>query len=68
MLNILRGFFFVKKSKALMLKPLHSSVDKAHLKLAAAKAVLRLSRHWDEKIPIDIFHLTLKTPEVPSFN
>uniref|UniRef100_A0A1J3FJR8 Sister chromatid cohesion protein PDS5-like protein B n=1 Tax=Noccaea caerulescens TaxID=107243 RepID=A0A1J3FJR8_NOCCA len=41
-----------------------SSVDKAHLKLAAAKAVLRLSRHWDEKIPIDIFHLTLKTPEL----
>ncbi|KAL1214039.1 putative sister chromatid cohesion protein PDS5 [Cardamine amara subsp. amara] len=42
-----------------------SSVDKAHLRLAAAKAVLRLSRHWDDKIPIDIFHLTLKTPEIP---
>ncbi|ESQ39921.1 hypothetical protein EUTSA_v10000739mg [Eutrema salsugineum] len=41
-----------------------SSVDKAHLELAAAKAVLRLSRHWDDKIPIDIFHLTLKTPEI----
>ncbi|KAG7536034.1 Armadillo-type fold [Arabidopsis suecica] len=42
-----------------------SSVDKAHLRLAAAKAVLRLSRHWDDKIPIEIFHLTLKTPEIP---
>ncbi|KAF8108398.1 hypothetical protein N665_0109s0023 [Sinapis alba] len=41
-----------------------SSVDKAHLKLAAAKAVLRLSRHWDDKIPVDVFHLTLKTPEI----
>nr|VDD38116.1 unnamed protein product [Brassica oleracea] len=41
-----------------------SSVDKAHLKLATAKAVLRLSRHWDDKIPVDIFHLTLKTPEI----
>ncbi|WZZ02088.1 hypothetical protein YC2023_074416 [Brassica napus] len=41
-----------------------SSVDKAHLKLAAAKAVLRLSRHWDDKIPVDIFHLTLNTPEI----
>lgn len=47
---------------------LYSSVDKAHLKLAAAKAVLRLSRHWDDKIPVDVFHLTLKTPEVLSFN
>ncbi|XP_010538450.1 PREDICTED: sister chromatid cohesion protein PDS5 homolog A-A-like isoform X2 [Tarenaya hassleriana] len=41
-----------------------SPVDKAHLRLAAAKAVLRLSRHWDDKIPIDVFHLTLKTPEI----
>ncbi|KAF8104421.1 hypothetical protein N665_0172s0052 [Sinapis alba] len=41
-----------------------SSVDKAHMKLAAAKAVLRLSRHWDDKIPVDVFHLTLKTPEI----
>ncbi|XP_010252783.1 PREDICTED: sister chromatid cohesion protein PDS5 homolog B [Nelumbo nucifera] len=41
-----------------------SPVDKAHLKLASAKAVLRLSKHWDHKIPIDVFHLTLKTSEV----
>ncbi|OMO64698.1 Armadillo-like helical [Corchorus olitorius] len=40
-----------------------SSVDKAHLRLAAAKAVLRLSRNWDHKIPLDIFHLTLRIPE-----
>ncbi|XVF26230.1 hypothetical protein REPUB_Repub13aG0281300 [Reevesia pubescens] len=41
-----------------------SSVDKAHLRLAAAKAVLRLSRYWDHKIPVDIFHLILRTPEI----
>ncbi|KAK7246004.1 hypothetical protein RIF29_40861 [Crotalaria pallida] len=40
-----------------------SSVDKAHLRLASAKAVLRLSRLWDHKIPVDIFHLTLRTSE-----
>ncbi|MBA0829740.1 hypothetical protein Goarm_014323, partial [Gossypium armourianum] len=40
-----------------------SSVDKAHLRLAAAKAVLRLSRYWDHKIPLDVFQLTLRTPE-----
>ena len=58
----------VKKNGDTHAQHLYSSVDKAHLKLAAAKAVLRLSRHWDDKIPVDIFHLTLKTPEVPSFN
>ncbi|KAF5742835.1 sister chromatid cohesion protein PDS5 A isoform X1 [Tripterygium wilfordii] len=42
-----------------------SPIDKAHLRLAAAKAVLRLSRHWDSKIPVDVFHLTLRTPEIP---
>ncbi|XP_015583400.1 sister chromatid cohesion protein PDS5 homolog A isoform X1 [Ricinus communis] len=41
-----------------------SSVDKAHMRLASAKAVLRLSKHWDHKIPIDVFHLTLRTPEI----
>ncbi|CAK7323338.1 unnamed protein product [Dovyalis caffra] len=41
-----------------------SSVDKAHLRLASAKAVLRLSKHWDQKIPVDLFHLTLRTPEI----
>ncbi|KAA8537266.1 hypothetical protein F0562_027047 [Nyssa sinensis] len=41
-----------------------SSVDKAHLRLAAAKAVLRLSNHWDHKIPIDVFCLTLRTAEI----
>jgi sister-chromatid-cohesion protein PDS5 len=41
-----------------------SPVDKAHLKLAAAKAVVRLSRLWDQKIPVDIFHLTLRVSEV----
>ncbi|XVF28073.1 hypothetical protein REPUB_Repub14bG0164100 [Reevesia pubescens] len=41
-----------------------SSVDKAHLRLAAAKAILRLSRNWDHKIPVDVFHLTLRTSEI----
>lgn len=41
-----------------------SYVDKAHLRLAAAKAVLRLSKHWDHKIPVDLFYLTLKTLEI----
>ncbi|GMI64562.1 hypothetical protein like AT5G47690 [Hibiscus trionum] len=44
-----------------------SSVDKAHLRLAAAKAVLRLSRNWDHKISLNVFHLTLRTPEMISF-
>ncbi|XP_061339796.1 sister chromatid cohesion protein PDS5 homolog A-like isoform X2 [Gastrolobium bilobum] len=41
-----------------------SSVDKAHLRLASAKAVLRLSRLWDHKIPVDLFHSTLRVSEV----
>ncbi|KAL4585339.1 hypothetical protein LXL04_009957 [Taraxacum kok-saghyz] len=40
-----------------------SSVDKAHLKLASAKAIIRLSKHWDKKIPVDLFHLTLRTSQ-----
>ncbi|GAB4826709.1 Sister chromatid cohesion protein PDS5 A [Ancistrocladus abbreviatus] len=41
-----------------------SLVDKAHLRIAAAKAVLRLSRYRDHKIPVDVFHLTLRTVEI----
>ncbi|KAL2339290.1 hypothetical protein Fmac_013736 [Flemingia macrophylla] len=41
-----------------------SSVDKAHLKLASAKAVLHLSRLWDQKIPVDLFYLTLMVSEI----
>ncbi|KAF6148387.1 hypothetical protein GIB67_036602 [Kingdonia uniflora] len=41
-----------------------SPVDKAHMRLVSAKAVLRLSKDWDHKIPIDIFHLTLRTSEI----
>ncbi|CAA0818018.1 binding [Striga hermonthica] len=40
-----------------------SLIDKAHMKLAAAKAILRLSKHWEHKIPIDVFYLTLRTSE-----
>ncbi|KAL6990616.1 hypothetical protein U1Q18_008733 [Sarracenia purpurea var. burkii] len=41
-----------------------SPVDKAHLRLAAAKAILRLSKHWDHKIPVNLFYLTLRTLEI----
>ncbi|XP_050213901.1 sister chromatid cohesion protein PDS5 homolog A isoform X2 [Mercurialis annua] len=41
-----------------------SSVDKAHLRLASAKAIIRLSKQWDHKIPVNVFHLTLRTPEI----
>ncbi|XP_043693210.1 sister chromatid cohesion protein PDS5 homolog B-like [Telopea speciosissima] len=40
-----------------------SPVDKAHMRLASAKAILRLSKNWDHKISIDVFHLTLITSE-----
>ncbi|KAG0553459.1 hypothetical protein KC19_12G013000 [Ceratodon purpureus] len=38
-----------------------SPVDKAHLRLAAAKGVLRLARRWDSQIPIDVFHMVVMT-------
>ncbi|XP_021766736.1 sister chromatid cohesion protein PDS5 homolog A-A-like isoform X1 [Chenopodium quinoa] len=41
-----------------------SSVDRAHLKLASAKAILRLSRSWENNIPADVFHLALRTVEI----
>lgn len=44
-----------------------SPVDKAHLRLASAKAVIRLSRVWDQKIPVDLFYLTLRVSEVGFF-
>ncbi|KAF6149063.1 hypothetical protein GIB67_018641 [Kingdonia uniflora] len=48
-----------------ILKDMESShVDRAHMRLVSAKAVLRLSKDWDHKIPIDIFHLTLRTSEI----
>ncbi|KAK7303437.1 hypothetical protein RJT34_14343 [Clitoria ternatea] len=61
LLNILRNMLsYGEISKDIQ----SSSVDKAHLRLASAKAVLRLSRLWDHKIPVDIFHLTLRTTEI----
>ncbi|KAI9094485.1 hypothetical protein K1719_026710 [Acacia pycnantha] len=48
---------------------IHSSlVDKAHLRLASAKAVLRLSRQWDHKIPIGLFYWTLETSKVKAID
>ncbi|KAF6164126.1 hypothetical protein GIB67_017710 [Kingdonia uniflora] len=41
-----------------------SPVDRAHMRLASAKAVLRLSKVWDHKIPIAVFHLALRTSEI----
>ncbi|KAL6538568.1 hypothetical protein OROGR_012556 [Orobanche gracilis] len=40
-----------------------SVVDRAHLKLAAAKSVLRLSKHWEHKIPVDVLYLALRISE-----
>ncbi|KAG8365331.1 hypothetical protein BUALT_Bualt18G0093600 [Buddleja alternifolia] len=40
-----------------------SLVDRAHMKLAAAKAILRLSKHWEQKIPLDVLYLTLRISE-----
>ncbi|XP_039118231.1 sister chromatid cohesion protein PDS5 homolog A isoform X1 [Dioscorea cayenensis subsp. rotundata] len=42
-----------------------NDVDKAHMRLASAKAVLRLSRQWEHKIPVDVFYLTLSISEDP---
>ncbi|KAG6695602.1 hypothetical protein I3843_09G106700 [Carya illinoinensis] len=61
LLNILRNILSLGEIS----KDVESSlVDKAHLRLASAKAVLRLSKYWDERIPVDIFHLTLMTSEI----
>jgi len=37
-----------------------SEVDKAHIRLAAAKGLLRLSKQWDAQITPELFHLTLR--------
>ncbi|GER37526.1 sister chromatid cohesion protein pds5 [Striga asiatica] len=60
LINIIKNIlFFGDISKEIK----SSSVDKAHLKLAAAKAILRLSKHWEHKIPVDVLYLTLRTSE-----
>lgn len=41
-----------------------SEVDKAHLRLSAATAVLRLSMRWDSCVTPQLFHLTLQTTQV----
>ena len=41
-----------------------SDPDKAHLRLAAAKGVLRLARRWDSQIPIDVYHMVVMTVQV----
>ncbi|CAN5950854.1 unnamed protein product [Sphagnum jensenii] len=42
-----------------------SEVDKAHLRLAAAKGILRLARRWDTQIPVDIFQMVLLVLQDP---
>lgn len=43
-----------------------SEVDKEHLRLAAAKSVLRLARRWEFHISPQLFHLTLLKAQDPS--
>ncbi|KAI4311859.1 hypothetical protein MLD38_036722 [Melastoma candidum] len=40
-----------------------SLVDRAQMKLAAAKAIVRLAKCWEHKIPLDIFELTLQASQ-----
>ncbi|KAH9314048.1 hypothetical protein KI387_022675, partial [Taxus chinensis] len=40
-----------------------SKVDKAHLRLASATAVLRLSMQWDSHVTPQLFHLTLRAAQ-----
>ena len=44
-----------------------SEVDKAHLRVSAAIAVLRLSIRWDSCVTLQLFHLTLRTAQVIAF-
>lgn len=37
----------------------YSENDKAHIRLAAAKAILRLARRWDLHIAPEIFRVTI---------
>ncbi|KAK8944554.1 hypothetical protein KSP39_PZI007591 [Platanthera zijinensis] len=40
-----------------------STVDKVHMRLTAAKSLLRLSRQWDHAIPLNVFYVTLRISE-----
>lgn len=42
-----------------------SEVDKAHMRLAAAKSLLRLSKHWDQQITPELFRLGLQISQDP---
>lgn len=43
-----------------------SEIDKAHIRLAAAKSVLHLARRWDVHISPQIFHMLIFTARDPS--
>ncbi|KAL9682285.1 hypothetical protein QQ045_014080 [Rhodiola kirilowii] len=44
--------------------PQCSKVDLSHMRLAAGKAVLRLSRRWDSCIPLHVFDMTVMLAKV----
>lgn len=43
-------------------------IDKAHLRLASVKGLLRLARRWDAQIPPPLFHLCLLTAQDSCIN
>eukprot|EP00250_Pteridium_aquilinum_P017571 c23690_g1_i1 orf=2-3739(-) len=45
-----------------------SENDKAHLRLASVKGLLRLARRWDAQIPQPVFHLCLLMAQDPCTN
>lgn len=45
-----------------------SENDKAHLRLASVKGLLRLARRWDAQVPQPIFHLCLLMAQDPCVN
>ncbi|KAH9287487.1 hypothetical protein KI387_031604, partial [Taxus chinensis] len=42
-----------------------SEVDKAHMRLVAAKALLCLSRHWEQQITTELLYLALRISQDP---
>ncbi|XP_024520095.1 sister chromatid cohesion protein PDS5 homolog A [Selaginella moellendorffii] len=61
LLNLLRFGSINEESKS-------SDIDKAHMRLAAAKAFLRLSRIWDKEIPAATSRFIMMTAQDPVFD
>ncbi|XP_020260052.1 sister chromatid cohesion protein PDS5 homolog A isoform X2 [Asparagus officinalis] len=64
-LDILLGTI---KGNGIMNRSSLSEDDEAHLRLTAAKSILRLATRWDLYIPPKIFHLTIMRARDPSFS